>query len=63
MSGLTLGLLSLDLVELEVLQRSGSPKEQQQAGEEEFDCVVSYLFFLLRLNLMSIHLIFLSRVL
>lgn len=32
MSGLTLGLMSLGLVELEILQRSGSPKEKQQAG-------------------------------
>lgn len=30
-SGLTLGLLSLDLMELEVLKRSGSPKEQAYA--------------------------------
>ncbi|KAL1806591.1 hypothetical protein DCAR_0832408 [Daucus carota subsp. sativus] len=32
MSGLTLGLMSLGLVELEILQRSGSPKEKQQAA-------------------------------
>lgn len=32
MSGLTLGLMSLDLVELEVLQRSGTPEEQKQAA-------------------------------
>jgi hypothetical protein len=32
MSGLTLGLMSLDVVEMEVLQRSGSPQEQKQAG-------------------------------
>eukprot|EP00850_Spirogloea_muscicola_P019578 SM000194S04814 [mRNA] locus=s194:18458:22727:- [translate_table: standard] len=31
MSGLTLGLMSLGLVDLEVLQRSGSPDEQEQA--------------------------------
>ncbi|MCO5609553.1 hypothetical protein L7F22_063782 [Adiantum nelumboides] len=31
MSGLTLGLMSLDLVELEVLQRSGTPTEKKQA--------------------------------
>eukprot|EP00884_Botryococcus_braunii_P005984 jgi/Botrbrau1/15387/Bobra.43_2s0015.1 len=31
MSGLTLGLLSLTNVELEVLRRSGTPKEQKQA--------------------------------
>lgn len=32
MSGLTLGLMSLGLVELEILQRSGTPTEKQQAG-------------------------------
>ncbi|KAL8105194.1 DUF21 domain-containing protein At4g14240-like [Apium graveolens] len=32
MSGLTLGLMSLGLVELEILQRSGTPKEKQQAA-------------------------------
>lgn len=34
MSGLTLGLMSLGLVELEILQRSGSNAEKAQAGEE-----------------------------
>lgn len=33
MSGLTLGLMSLGLVDLEVLQRSGTPAEKKQAGE------------------------------
>lgn len=32
MSGLTLGLMSLGLVELEILQRSGTPAEKKQAG-------------------------------
>ncbi|XP_061347862.1 DUF21 domain-containing protein At4g14240-like [Gastrolobium bilobum] len=32
MSGLTLGLMSLGLVDLEILQRSGSPKEKKQAA-------------------------------
>lgn len=32
MSGLTLGLMSLDIVELEVLQRSGTSVEQKQAA-------------------------------
>ncbi|KAL0918623.1 hypothetical protein M5K25_010641 [Dendrobium thyrsiflorum] len=32
MSGLTLGLMSLGLVELEILQRSGTPTEKQQAA-------------------------------
>lgn len=32
MSGLTLGLMSLGLVELEILQRSGSPSEKRQAA-------------------------------
>ena len=33
MSGLTLGLMSLGLVELEILQRSGTPSEKKQAGK------------------------------
>ncbi len=32
MSGLTLGLMSMDIVELEVLRRSGSELEARQAG-------------------------------
>lgn len=40
MSGLTLGLMSLGLVELEILQRSGTPKEKQQAGTH----LILYLF-------------------
>ena len=32
MSGLTLGLMSLNLVELEILQRSGTSTEKKQAG-------------------------------
>ena len=36
MSGLTLGLMSLDVVEMEVLQRSGTQKEQKQAGMISF---------------------------
>jgi len=31
MSGLTLGLMSLSLVDLEILQRSGNPTEKKQA--------------------------------
>ncbi|BBH10314.1 CBS domain-containing protein with DUF21 [Prunus dulcis] len=33
MSGLTLGLMSLNLVDLEILQRSGSPTEKKQAAK------------------------------
>lgn len=33
MSGLTLGLMSLGLVDLEVLQQSGTPQEKKQASE------------------------------
>ena len=32
MSGLTMGLLSLDVMSLEVLKRGGKPKEQKYAG-------------------------------
>lgn len=33
MSGLTLGLMSLSLVDLEVLQKSGKPADQKHAGK------------------------------
>lgn len=33
MSGLTLGLMSLSLVELEVLAKSGSPADRKHAGK------------------------------
>jgi hypothetical protein len=56
MSGLTLGLMSLGLVDLEILQRSGSPTEKKQAGypslflplnlSQSFLLVVRFLFFL-----------------
>lgn len=36
MSGLTLGLMSLGLVELEILQRCGSAAEKKQAGNVKF---------------------------
>ncbi|GKU98769.1 hypothetical protein SLEP1_g11721 [Rubroshorea leprosula] len=32
MSGLTLGLMSMSLVDLEVLAKSGTPSDQQHAG-------------------------------
>lgn len=32
MSGLTLGLMSLSLVDLEVLHKSGTPSDQKHAG-------------------------------
>lgn len=32
MSGLTLGLMSMGVVELEILQRSGTNREKKQAG-------------------------------
>lgn len=38
MSGLTLGLMSLSLVDLEVLMKSGTPKDRKHAG------MLSYLF-------------------
>ncbi|PWA66547.1 hypothetical protein CTI12_AA323490 [Artemisia annua] len=37
MSGLTLGLMSLGLVELEILQRSGTPTEKKQAVLDNLD--------------------------
>lgn len=46
MSGLTLGLMSLGLVDLEILQRSGTDTEKTQAG---FFLLLCYVF-VLRLN-------------
>ncbi|KAH7372541.1 hypothetical protein KP509_17G008700 [Ceratopteris richardii] len=49
MSGLTLGLMSLDLVKMEVLQRSGTPMEQMQAeaiylvGKKQHELLVTLL--------------------
>lgn len=50
MSGLTLGLMSLGLVELEILQRSGTPAEKKQAGSILFSCY----FFLISVLLHGI---------
>ena len=36
MSGLTLGLLSMDIVDLEVLKRSGSAQEQRHANVSRY---------------------------
>jgi hypothetical protein len=40
MSGLTLGLMSMSLVDLEVLAKSGTPNDRKHAG------TFSFLFFL-----------------
>ena len=42
MSGLTLGLMSLGLVDLEILERSGSPAEKMQAGTSSFSFLSSF---------------------
>ena len=34
MSGLTLGLMSMSLVDLEVLAKSGTPKDRKHAGTD-----------------------------
>lgn len=36
MSGLTLGLLSISLVDLEVLAKAGQPKDRKNAGQTFF---------------------------
>lgn len=41
MSGLTLGLMSMSLVDLEVLARSGTPKDRKHAGTILF---LSFIF-------------------
>ncbi|KAK9725425.1 hypothetical protein RND81_05G142400 [Saponaria officinalis] len=51
MSGLTLGLMSLSLVDLEILQRSGSPTQQHQAAaispvvQKQHQLLVTLLLF------------------
>nr|GEV05002.1 putative DUF21 domain-containing protein At1g03270 [Tanacetum cinerariifolium] len=44
MSGLTLGLMSLGLVELEILQRSGSNREKKQAAMEALPIYLDKIF-------------------
>ena len=44
MSGLTLGLMSLGLVDLEILQRSGTVTEKKQAGS--FIPVLMFVFLI-----------------
>lgn len=46
MSGLTLGLMSLSRVDLEILQRSGTPAEKTQAGKK-MSCFVAEVSILL----------------
>lgn len=43
MSGLTLGLMSLSLVDLEVLAKSGTPCDRKNAGIISFYCAF-YIF-------------------
>lgn len=45
MSGLTLGLMSMSLVDLEVLARSGTPKDRKHAGNPLFYFI--FFFFAL----------------
>jgi metal transporter CNNM len=52
MSGLTLGLMSLGLVELEILQRSGTDAEKAQAGP-----IQNPIYFPLSTSLCSIWLL------
>lgn len=47
MSGLTLGLMSLGLVDLEILQRSGTPAEKKQAGYLFYSTIFSFFFALI----------------
>jgi len=49
MSGLTLGLMSLSLVDLEVLAKSGTPHDRKHAGN-----VTNYFYYcLIRTNTVS----------
>jgi metal transporter CNNM len=46
MSGLTLGLMSMSLVDLEVLAKSGTPKDRKHAGTFFFFFLVIQLSFM-----------------
>lgn len=45
MSGLTLGLMSMSLVDLEVLAKSGTPRDRKHAGNLMFSPLESFDFF------------------
>lgn len=47
MSGLTLGLMSMSLVDLEVLAKSGTPRDRNHAGNL-LDLHRLFLFFLIK---------------
>lgn len=49
MSGLTLGLMSLGVVDLEILQRSGTPSEKKQAGASTNSARTDNLMFVVEL--------------
>lgn len=56
MSGLTLGLMSLSLVELEVMIKAGEPHERKNAGQfhEPIDLLILYYYiFILSTNTLS----------
>ena len=55
MSGLTLGLMSLGLMDLEVLQRSGSEEEKRQASKSSSSCLVDLTLSILLHFLTSAH--------
>uniref|UniRef100_A0A3Q7G2K6 CNNM transmembrane domain-containing protein n=1 Tax=Solanum lycopersicum TaxID=4081 RepID=A0A3Q7G2K6_SOLLC len=48
MSGLTLGLMSLSLMDLEVLIKAGQPNDRKNAGSPCFDLII--IFYLLVLT-------------
>ena len=47
MSGLTLGLMSLSLVDLEVLTKAGQPQDRKNAGRPKFDLYTLFIHSLL----------------
>jgi metal transporter CNNM len=48
MSGLTLGLMSLTVVDLEVLIKAGQPQERKNAGSYQYFLTVIYFLSLLK---------------
>jgi hypothetical protein len=61
MSGLTLGLMSLSIVDLEVLRKAGKPEDQKNAGSDSMlilSLLFVFFFQLLLLFLVSLLLLF-----
>lgn len=61
MSGLTLGLMSLSLVDLEVLSKAGQPKDQKNAGFNSFNRKFNFLKILIIVQFLILFLQYIIR--